>query len=102
MSKFETQSKEANARITGILSIVFAFIPIVGLVLGIIATQKGRGVSDFAVNAGKVGIALSVVLVIIFALWRFNDQRSSFDQCVSDKTSGYTFTSYDEAVDQCR
>ncbi len=84
---------ENNARIFGILSLVFSFIPVVGLTLGIIATQKGRNDrSSFAVTAGWIGILLSLVIAGLFGYWQYTSMRSNekyvrYEKCIQDRTS---------------
>ncbi len=70
------EEKEANARIFGIFSIVFSIIPILGLILGVIATQKGRnGISKFAIRAGYIGIAVSsAVFIAVFTILIMNQK----------------------------
>jgi hypothetical protein len=86
---FDT-SKESNARILGIFSVIFSIVPIVGLILGIIATQKGRrGVSSFAIKAGWIGIGLSVIFAISFGLYKYNTQQKAertrvYAKCLED------------------
>lgn len=77
--------KEDNVRIIGILAIVFCIIPIIGLILGIIATQKGRnGKSAFAVRAGWIGIILSLILAGVFSYWRYETivKEKRYQECV--------------------
>lgn len=91
MSK-EIKAAEDNARIFGILSLVFCFIPLVGLVLGIIATQKGRnGKSSFAVTTGWIGIVLSITIAVVVGVWRYNVIRDN-------EKSAHATARYNECV----
>ena len=60
--------------VTGILSIVFCFVPVLGIILGIVAVCMGRsqdekrdGIRTAGLTCGIIGLCLSAVLTGITA-----------------------------------
>lgn len=104
----ENSESESNSRIFGIMAIVFSFIPLIGLTLGIIATQKGRGgKSGFAVKTGWIGIVLSLVLATGFGYWKFHtikqdEKQATYESCIKERLAGVsTDGNYSVAEAQC-
>ncbi len=60
--------------VTGILSIVLCFVPVLGIILGIVAVCTGRrqdekpdGIRTAGLTCGIIGLSLSVVLTGVMA-----------------------------------
>lgn len=87
----QSSNNESNARIFGLLSIVFCLIPLIGIVFGIVATQKGRnGVSSFAIKAGWTGIILSIVVAALVGYWKYeaikmDERRAKYESCIQGR-----------------
>jgi len=64
--------KLSNAIVFGVLSIIFGFFPGIGILLGVPGIYLGvRDLEKKAVVLGIIGICISVVSVVLWAIYAF-------------------------------